>query len=117
MAVAVTAAPQDAPAELIERCIQFYRDSGSFDSANAMADAVTALAGRFNEDEVGRVLAAAANSQVLYSFRFPQVVEALGASRAVSSERFDALLVQYQISVKYPNLLGCAQPPAASGAA
>jgi hypothetical protein len=101
----VNSSLENPPPEIAERCIDLYGESTSFDSANSMVDVIIPLLGRLEAPQIDRLLATSANPQIIYSFRFRQIVEALRESQAIAPDELNKLLAQYHITDVYPDLL------------
>lgn len=84
----------DLPVELVDRYIEIYMDSGSFDEANDWAKYMIPYAMDFNADHVRKLLSSAKkNAQILGSFQLGPLIAALRAKMHLPLNEFEALLM------------------------
>lgn len=93
------------PSEVADRLITIYLESPNFDHANEWAKHLEIYASDFNEDQIRHLVTKAAkNDQVLYSFEFGALLNALRSRKKISEEDFDALLKANGLSKYAPAL-------------
>lgn len=88
--------PFSTPKEIVDRSIELYHESRSFDEANKIAVLVKYFASDFSGVQVRTLLAKLAdNHQILGSFELPRMLEKIRETASKHSLDFDELLREY----------------------
>lgn len=81
------------PKELMDRIIQIYLESGSFDQANAWGKEIIGYKTDFTSDQIKLLIGGAAeNGEITGSFRFQDVINELRSTKLITLGDFDELL-------------------------
>jgi hypothetical protein len=92
--------------EVRKHAIEVYKLAGTFDNANARARLIIMpLAGQFSADEIREIVKNGfENSQIRYSYEFPQVLQALRSNPAVDAQWWDPFLASVDAERAFPGL-------------
>lgn len=88
----------DVPSEIIDRIIELYLRSSSFNEANEIAKSMTSIVDDMSAEHIRNILKGASkNSQIIGSNQLGILINAMRSKNKISNHDFDEILTKYEL--------------------